>query len=82
MTQLESARDGVETREMKRVAKAEGVDADFIRRLVAKGRVVIPKNRTRSVEMPCGIGEGLKTKVNANIGTSKGSSSIAIRSRR
>jgi phosphomethylpyrimidine synthase len=77
MTQLESARAGRITGEMRRVAKDEGVDAESLRRLAAKGRVVIPKNRTRRIETPCGIGEGLRTKVNANIGTSKDSSDIA-----
>ena len=77
MTQLESARAGRITAQMRRVARDEGIDAESVRRLVARGRVVIPKNRIRRIETPCGIGERLRTKVNANIGTSKDSSDIA-----
>ena len=76
MTQLEAARAGKITAEMKRIAKYEGLSADSLRRSVARGRVVIPKNIVRTLAIPCGIGEGLKTKVNANIGTSKDSSDI------
>ena len=70
MTQLESARKGVITPEMKAVAEAEGLDVEFIRDGVAKGRIVIPANINHEKLIPCGIGQGLKTKVNANIGTS------------
>lgn len=62
---------------MKRIAKDEGVDIEFIRRGLAQGRIVTPKNKKRALSKPCGIGEGLKTKINANIGTSKDSSDIA-----
>jgi len=77
MTQLESARTGKISPEMIAVAKAEGVDAEIIRTGIANGRIVIPKNKNRSFSRHCGIGEGLKTKVNANIGTSKDSSDIS-----
>jgi phosphomethylpyrimidine synthase len=69
MTQTEYARKGVVTKEMKDVSAAEGMDAGRIMSLVADGKVVIPNNinrRHRSV----GIGMGLRTKVNASIGTS------------
>ncbi|MFW6052518.1 MAG: phosphomethylpyrimidine synthase ThiC [Desulfosalsimonas sp.] len=69
MTQLESARLGHTTDEMKQVAEAEGVCADYLRQQVAQGRVVIPKNTGHSFAAR-GIGKGLRTKVNANIGTS------------
>jgi len=52
---------------IKAVAKAEGVDAAFLQRLVACGRAVIMQREGRP---PLGIGEGLRTKINANIGTS------------
>jgi len=55
---------------MKLVAEQEGVDAEFIRQGVAKGTIVIPANINHTNLVPCGIGQGLKTKVNANIGTS------------
>jgi len=70
MTQLESAREGIISPQMKVVAQAEGVEAEFIRQGVAKGTIVIPANIKHSKLVPCGIGQGLSTKVNANIGTS------------
>ncbi|MFQ6122843.1 MAG: phosphomethylpyrimidine synthase ThiC [Dehalococcoidales bacterium] len=70
MTQLESARQGIISPQMEVVAQAEGVEVEFIRQGVAKGTIVIPANINHSKLVPCGIGEGLKTKVNANIGTS------------
>ncbi|MFP3998474.1 MAG: phosphomethylpyrimidine synthase ThiC [Desulfobacterales bacterium] len=69
MTQLKSARSGHITDEMKQVAETEGVSANYLREQVALGRVVIPKNTGRDF-VPRGIGKGLCTKVNANIGTS------------
>lgn len=69
MTQLSQARDGVITPEMRRIAAEEKIDAEILRRKVAEGRVVIPKNISRDF-MVRGIGEGLRTKINANIGTS------------
>ena len=70
MTQLESARKGIITPQMKAVAEAEGVDAEFVRRGVAEGTIVISANVKHTSLRPCGIGRGLTTKVNANIGTS------------
>lgn len=77
MTQLESAKKGKISAEMRRVAKAEGVDPEFVRRGIARGKIVIPKNIHHKLKTLCGIGQGLKTKINANIGTSKDSSNIA-----
>jgi phosphomethylpyrimidine synthase len=70
MTQLELAREGQISPQMSLVAKNEGVEAEFIRRGVAEGTIVIPANIRHENLVPCGIGQGLKTKVNANIGTS------------
>ena len=70
MTQMESARKGIITPQMKVVAEAEDLDAEFIREGVARGTIVIPANINHEKLIPCGIGQGLKTKVNANIGTS------------
>jgi len=70
MTQLESARAGVISPQMDLVARREGLEAEFIRRGVAKGTIVIPANINHQNLVPCGIGQGLSTKVNANIGTS------------
>lgn len=70
MTQLESARKGIISPQMEQVARQEGLDAEFIRQGVAQGTIVIPANIEHRNLVPCGIGQGLKTKVNANIGTS------------
>ena len=69
MTQLLKARDGVITREMVQVAESEGLEPEEIRVRVAEGSVVIPKNKLRSFS-PVGVGCGLRTKINANLGTS------------
>ena len=70
MTQLELARKGVISPQMVKVAEGEKLEAEFIREGVAGGTIVIPANINHSNLIPCGIGKGLKTKVNANIGTS------------
>ncbi|MEM3159874.1 MAG: phosphomethylpyrimidine synthase ThiC [Nitrososphaera sp.] len=71
-TQMSSARRGIATDEMKLVAKEEDVSLDFIVRAVASGSIIIPKNvaRPQRERKVVGIGKGLKTKVNVNIGTS------------
>ena len=70
MTQLEAARSGKITPEMEQVARREGLEAEYIRQGVAQGTIVIPANINHKNLIPCGIGKGLSTKVNANIGTS------------
>lgn len=69
MTIIEDAKKGLITEEMKVVAKSEGVTEDFIRRGIVGGHIVIPMTPYRKVKL-CGIGSGLRTKVNASIGTS------------
>ena len=74
MTQIESARRGETTLQVEAVARDERREAAVVRERVAGGRIVICGNRRRAelgLSQPvCGIGEGLRTKVNANIGTS------------
>lgn len=70
MTQLEAARRGVITGEMEIVAQEEGREPEFIRSRVEAGTIVIPCNKNHHGIKPLGIGAGLRTKVNANIGTS------------
>ena len=75
MTQLSEARHGVVTPLMAKVAEAERADPEQVRARLAAGRLVIPFNQRRGkLGLPeikvCGIGEGLRTKVNANIGSS------------
>jgi phosphomethylpyrimidine synthase len=69
MSIVADAKRGVVTEEMKIVAAQEGVTEDFVCRGVAGGHIVIPVSPYRKVRI-CGIGEGLRTKVNASIGTS------------
>lgn len=70
-TQLNSAKRGIATEEMRQIAKNEEVDIDFILKNVANGSIIIPKNLARKQQINAkGIGKGLKTKVNVNIGTS------------
>jgi len=70
MTQIEYARKGKATELIKTIAKGEGVSAKFIMDGLVDGTIVIPNNRLRKMKKPCGIGKGLRTKINANIGTS------------
>lgn len=69
MTQMKEAKKGNITEEAKIVAKDENISPDKLRGLIAEGKVVIPKNVNRDTK-PCGIGSRLKTKINANIGSS------------
>jgi phosphomethylpyrimidine synthase len=69
MSLMAEARKGL-TPEIEAVAAMEGVEAERLRRSVAGGRVVIPRNPLHSPK-ECGIGEGLRVKVNVNIGTSR-----------
>ena len=70
MTQLEQARKGVITPQMQIVAEQEKLEAEFIRQGIADGNIVIPANIKHKNFTPFGIGKGLRTKVNANLGTS------------
>ena len=70
MTQIIQARAGKISSEMAQAAQVEGVEAEFIRQGVAQGPVVVPANINHQGLRPCAIGRGLRTKVNANLGTS------------
>jgi phosphomethylpyrimidine synthase len=61
---------------MKHVADKERLDADLITQRVAAGEIIIPSNVRHANLVPCGIGKGLRTKVNANIGTSSDSCNL------
>lgn len=69
MTQMEQAKQGTITEEMRYVAAVEGLDPEELRRRIAAGTAIIPKNVHHDIN-PIGVGLGLSTKVNANIGTS------------
>ena len=76
MTQLEQARKGIITNEMKQAALKEGVEPGYIRSSIMDGTVIITKNRKRKSIEPLAIGKGLRTKINANIGTSQDRASL------
>jgi phosphomethylpyrimidine synthase len=69
MSLVLDAKKGIITEEIREVARQEGLDPEFVRRGVAGGHIVIPVSPYRKIRL-CGIGEGLRTKVNASIGTS------------
>ncbi len=77
-TQLELAREGVMTEQMKGVATAEGLPPELIRARVAAGEIVIASHPNRPNQKIVGIGTGLRTKVNASIGTSSDICDIAM----
>jgi phosphomethylpyrimidine synthase len=77
MTQLDYARLGKITYEMEAVADQEGLSPEYIRSGVADGTIVIPHNINRKGVKPCGIGAGLTTKINANLGTSSDQPSLS-----
>ncbi|MEW5803752.1 MAG: phosphomethylpyrimidine synthase ThiC [bacterium] len=68
---MKQARAGSISPEMERVAGQEGLSPQVIMEGVGQGTIVIPCNRISPKVSLCGIGAGLRTKVNANIGTSK-----------
>ena len=70
MTQLEYARKGIVTEKMQQAALSEGVDAEFIRAGIAAGNIIICHNNKHTNGKPLAVGKGLRTKVNANIGSS------------
>jgi phosphomethylpyrimidine synthase len=76
VTQLHYARRGVVTPEMHFVAVREGLDAEFVRSEVARGRAIIPANINHPELEPMIIGRRFLVKINANIGNSAVSSSI------
>jgi phosphomethylpyrimidine synthase len=71
MTQLETARKGKVSEEMRICAGQEGVSAEYIRRGVVAGTIVVIRNNRHRGVAPLAVGHGLRTKVNANIGTSR-----------
>lgn len=61
---------------LKTVADKEMVSVNFLEKQISKGRVVIPLNKIREISKPCAIGEGLKIKINTNLGLSTSKSDI------
>jgi phosphomethylpyrimidine synthase len=67
---MEAARNGIITKEMQEVAAKEKIEVQVLCERIAAGRVVIPANILHTSLKPEGIGEGLKTKINVNLGVS------------
>ncbi len=76
MTQLELARQGVLTDLVRQAAAAEGIDPELLRQGLAAGTAVVCHNTRRAGGIPLAVGQGLRTKVNANIGTSRDDTSV------
>ena len=70
-TQMDAARKGIVTEELKKVAEREGMEEKELMKLVAEGKAIIPANRLHKCLDPNGIGSMLKTKINVNLGTSR-----------
>ena len=70
-TQMDAARKGIFTDEMKQVCEYEKMDQDTLMDLVAKGQIAIPANKNHKCLKPYGIGNRLRTKINVNLGTSR-----------
>lgn len=70
-TQMDAAKKGIVTKEMEIVANKEKIDVEKLRRLIAEGKIIIPANKNHTSLDPEGVGEGLRTKINVNLGISK-----------
>ena len=70
-TQMDAAKKGIITKEMETVAKKENRTPEYIRDLLAQGKIAIPANKNHKSLSAEGVGEGLKTKINVNLGISK-----------
>ena len=70
-TQMDAARRGIVTPELKKVAEKEYMAVEDLMPLVASGKVAIPANKLHTCIDPEGIGSMLRTKINVNLGVSK-----------
>lgn len=77
-TQLETARQGIVSEEMKLCAKLENVEPETIRKGVEDGTIVVVRNNGHTSIPALAIGKGLRTKINANVGTSKDRADVAL----
>jgi phosphomethylpyrimidine synthase len=77
-TQMDAAKKGIVTKEMERVARKEKRSEEYIRNLVAEGKIAIPANKNHYSLDPEGVGEGLRTKINVNLGISKDCCNIEL----
>ena len=70
-TQMDAARKGIVTPELKTVAKKEYMEESALMALVAQGKAVIPANKKHTALNPEGVGSMLRTKINVNLGVSR-----------
>ncbi|RJP82673.1 MAG: phosphomethylpyrimidine synthase ThiC [Desulfobacteraceae bacterium] len=70
-TQMDAARKGIITAQMNTVAAKEQMAPEALRNLIAQGLAIIPANKNHKNLDPEGIGQGLRTKINVNLGISK-----------
>ena len=70
MNQLKLAKQNKTSKEMRYASKNEGISLDILKKRIKNGAIVLIKNSKREIS-PCAVGEGLRTKVNANLGTSQ-----------
>ncbi|MFH2066560.1 MAG: phosphomethylpyrimidine synthase ThiC [Pseudomonadota bacterium] len=70
-TQMDAARKGIITAQMKTVAAKEQMAPEALRNLIAQGLAIIPANKNHKNLDPEGVGQGLRTKINVNLGISK-----------
>ena len=70
-TQMDAARKGIFTEHMKRVSEKEAMSPEKLMALMAEGKVIIPANKNHKSLQAEGVGEGLSTKINVNLGISK-----------
>ncbi|CAK7014670.1 MAG: 5-hydroxybenzimidazole synthase BzaA [Peptostreptococcus russellii] len=70
-TQMEAAKKGILTDEMKRISEKEHMDPNLLMKKVAEGKIAIPANKNHKNLKAEGVGEGLTTKINVNLGISR-----------
>ena len=70
-TQMEAAKKGILTDQMKRVAEKEHMDPQLLMERVAQGKIAIPANVNHKSLLAEGVGLGLSTKINVNLGISR-----------
>jgi len=77
-TQMNAAKQGLITKEMQIVAAKEKMAVTRLRELVAEGKIAIPANKNHTTLSPEGVGDGLRTKINVNLGVSKDCCDLAL----
>jgi len=77
-TQMDAARKGIITSQMECVSTKENIDPEQLRISIADGKVIVPANKNHKNLDPEGVGKGLRTKINVNLGISKDCSNIEL----